>query len=250
MTSPHDHLGVRSKRDSSWLRATKALAVRLVSEATRLHRDRLDGRKTIDTKSSVSDLVSEVDRDCEALLVETLKTERPDDSILAEEMTVISGQSGVRWAIDPLDGTANYLHGYPAYGASVAAEVDGTVVAGAVCDSTTRTVYAAARGLGATHEGRRLTVTAPSSLASAVVATGLSYDPRQRVKQAKVLTKIVESIGDIRRSGAAAYDLCQLAAGRLDAYYELDLALWDYAAAALIVREAGGRVLMLDAAHG
>jgi len=127
MTSPHDHLGVRSKRDSSWLRATKALAVRLVSEATRLHRDRLDGRKTIDTKSSVSDLVSEVDRDCEALLVETLKTERPDDSILAEEMTVISGQSGVRWAIDPLDGTANYLHGYPAYGASVAAEVDGTV---------------------------------------------------------------------------------------------------------------------------
>lgn len=240
MTSSHDHLGAGSRSDSTWLRATEALALRLVSEATRLHRDRFDGRKTIDTKSSASDLVSEVDRDCEMLLVETLKRERPDDSILAEEMTVTSGRSGVRWVIDPLDGTANYLHGYPAYGASVAAEVDGTVVAGAVSDSTTGMVYAAAQGLGATLEGVTLAVTAPSSLASAVVATGLSYDPRQRLKQAEVLTKIVESIGDIRRSGAAAYDLCQVAAGHLDAYYELDLAPWDYAAAALIVREAVG----------
>jgi myo-inositol-1(or 4)-monophosphatase len=245
-----DHLSLHGDARSTWLLATQELAVRLVVEATKVHQARLDGDKTISTKSTATDLVSEVDRDCEALLVGILGRERPDDSILAEEMTVTQGSSGIRWVIDPLDGTVNYLHGYPAYGASVAVEVDGSIVAGAVSDSTNGTVYTAAKGFGATRSGRRLILPAPPDLASALVATGFSYDSRQRVEQAKVLARVIDHIGDTRRSGAAAYDLCQLAAGHVDAYYELDLGPWDYAAASLIVEEAGGAVMTPEAAHG
>jgi myo-inositol-1(or 4)-monophosphatase len=236
--------------DRCELEELRELAVRLARKATRLHQARADNVNVIATKSTPTDFVSEVDRDAERLLVEVLHRERPNDAVLAEEMTISSGSSGVRWVIDPLDGTVNYLHGYPAYGASVAVEVNDHIVAGAVTDSVAGSVYSAAKGCGATRDEQPLLLGEAPPLSSAVVATGFSYEAQQRKLQGEVLARIVNRLGDVRRSGAAAFDLCQLAAGHVDAYFELDLAVWDFAAGGLIAEEAGARVVKLPAAHG
>ncbi len=232
------------------LAALADLAVDLAREAGQVHRHALERTLRVETKSSSTDLVSEVDRESERVIVERLSAVRPDDAILAEEGTLLEGTSGVRWVIDPLDGTTNYLYGYPAFAASVAVEIDGELQIGAVYDSSAGRCYTALRGFGAFCDGRPIRVRDQSELEGSLVATGFSYEAAQRERQGSVLALVLGRVSDIRRGGAAALDLCHVAAGHLDAYWELDDAPWDYAAGSVIAREAGAEVLFPQAAHG
>jgi len=210
----------------------------------------LDGaahaRTAVGTKTSPTDMVTEMDRASEALVVEGVLRARPDDGVLGEEGTARPGTSGVRWVVDPLDGTTNYLYGLPAWAVSVAAEVDGRVVAAVVADPSHGDLYAATLGGGATCNGRRLALGAGPPLATALVGTGFSYEADRRARQAAVLAQVLPRVRDVRRAGAAALDLCWVASGRLDAFYERGLQPWDLAAGALVATEAGAVTGDLD----
>jgi myo-inositol-1(or 4)-monophosphatase len=199
-------------------------------------------RTSIEHKSSPTDMVTEMDRAAERHIVDKLRAARPGDGFLGEEGASEAGDTGVRWLVDPLDGTTNYLYGFPAYAVSIAAEVDGTVMVGCVHDPSHDETFTAIRGEGASCNGQRLAVNAPESLATALVGTGFSYLPERRGIQSAVLARILPSVRDIRRAGSAALDLCWVAAGRLDAEYERGLQPWDYSAGALIAAEAGAEV--------
>jgi myo-inositol-1(or 4)-monophosphatase len=196
----------------------------------------------IDTKSSSTDLVTDLDRAAEVRIVEHLLGARPDDGLLGEEGGERAGSSGVRWVVDPLDGTTNFVYDYPAYGVSIAAEADGEVVAGVVVDVVRGRRFTAARGQGARCDDRPIHVSDADDLATALVATGFSYDRDTRGRQAQVLTTVLPAVRDLRRSGSAALDLCSVASGRVDGFWERGLAPWDRAAGALIAAEAGARV--------
>ncbi len=200
----------------------------------------------IETKTTATDMVTEMDTAVEAHLVEQLLAARPDDSTTGEEGAATKGTSGVRWVIDPIDGTTNFVYGMPGFNISVAAEVDGEIVAGVVVDPLHRDVFCAALGSGATRNGEPIRCTATDDLALALVATGFSYETDRRRRQADVLTQVLPVVRDIRRIGAAAVDLCWVACGRFDAFYEKSLRNWDYAAGALIASEAGAMVGDLD----
>ena len=196
----------------------------------------------VGSKSSVTDLVSDADRDSEALIRDMLARERPEDGLLAEEGTSARGESGRRWVFDPLDGTVSYLYGYPHWCVSVALEdTQGTAV-GVVYDPNREELFAAERGAGATLAGDPISVRENPPLAEALIATGFAYDPVRRAEQAEVVRRLLPAVRDIRRAGSAALDLAWLAAGRLDGYYERGLNDWDWAAGSLLVREAGGTV--------
>jgi myo-inositol-1(or 4)-monophosphatase len=206
-------------------------------------------RTRVSTKSSGTDMVTEMDGASERCIVDAILEARPDDGIVAEEGTDHAGTSGVRWVVDPLDGTTNYLYRHPGFGVSVAAEAGGTVVAAAVLDPVHDQLFTAALGQGARLDGRPLRrppMPGDGRLASALVATGFSYDPARRAAQAAALTEVIPRIRDIRRMGAAAVDLCSVALGRVDAFYERGLAPWDLAAGALVAAEAGAVVGDLD----
>jgi myo-inositol-1(or 4)-monophosphatase len=194
-------------------------------------------------KSSETDLVSDADRDAERLIQGLLRRERPDDGLLAEEGARQAAQSGRRWVVDPLDGTINFLYGLPAWCVSVALEDAEGAVVGVVHDPLRRETFRAARGGGCELNGERARVRPIEDLGRALVATGFSYDPERRARQAELLLKVLPHVRDIRRAGAAALDLASLAAGRLDGYYERGLKPWDWAAGRLLVTEAGGAVL-------
>jgi myo-inositol-1(or 4)-monophosphatase len=196
----------------------------------------------VGSKSSVTDLVSDADRDSEALIRDMLARERPDDGLLAEEGTSASGESGRQWVFDPLDGTVSYLYGYPHWSVSVALEDTQGTAAGVVYDPNRDELFAAERGSGATLAGKSISVRETPPLAEALVATGFAYDAARRAEQAEVARRLLPAVRDIRRAGSAALDLAWLAAGRLDAYYERGLNAWDWAAGSLLVREAGGTV--------
>jgi myo-inositol-1(or 4)-monophosphatase len=196
----------------------------------------------VGSKSSATDLVSDADRDSEALIRDMLARERPDDGLLAEEGTHASGESGRRWVFDPLDGTVSYLYGYPHWCVSVALEDTQGTAAGVVYDPNRDELFAAERGSGATLAGNSISVRENPPLAEALVATGFAYDAAARAEQAEVVRRLLPAVRDIRRAGSAALDLAWLAAGRLDAYYERGLNAWDWAAGSLLVREAGGTV--------
>jgi myo-inositol-1(or 4)-monophosphatase len=222
------------------------LPVRLAREASALLREGRTRRLVVGTKSSGTDMVTEMDRASEALIVAGLRAARPHDAIVGEEGTADTGTSGVRWLVDPLDGTTNYLYGYPAFSVSIAAEVDGRVVVAVVADASNGEVFTAARGSGARCDGVTLQIDDHVDLATALVGTGFSYLADRRARQAQVLTALLPAIRDVRRAGSAALDLCWLASGRLDAFYEKGLGPWDLAAGALIASEAGARVGDLD----
>lgn len=223
------------------------LASSLAQQAARLLLDGMDrARRSVSTKSSATDMVTEMDRESELLLVEGIRSARPCDAILAEEGTAMAGSSGIRWVIDPLDGTTNYLYGHPGFAVSIAAEHFGEVVAGVVVDPMAGDVYRAVKGSGATRNGQRITVSEQTELSHSLIATGFSYEPSRRVHQAEVLEKIISGVRDMRRMGAAAMDLCSVACGRVDAFYERGLQPWDFAAGSLIAREAGALVGDLD----
>ncbi|KQB86526.1 Inositol-1-monophosphatase SuhB [Corynebacterium lowii] len=204
------------------------------------------------TKSSSVDPVTVVDTMAEELLVEAITRQRPGDGIIAEEGTEERSTTGVSWIIDPIDGTVNFLYGIPNYAVSLAAAVDGHVIAGAVINAAGGTegaggsVYRAARGYGAqvVRGGavQDMRASREENLAQALVATGFSYQAARRKQQATALTKILPEVRDIRRQGSAALDLCAVAEGRVDAFYEHGIHCWDYAAGALIAQEAGAVV--------
>jgi myo-inositol-1(or 4)-monophosphatase len=197
----------------------------------------------IDTKSTPTDMVSRMDRDAEALLVASLLGARPDDGFLGEEGGPREGSSGVRWIVDPLDGTVNYLFHLPIWGVSVAAEVGGEVVLGVVVTPEYDEGYLAVKGHGAwlvrDGVGHRLDGSACTELPQALVTTGFSYDADRRRVQSDVVTGLITQVRDVRRLGAAVIDFCWLARGRFDAYFEHGLNAWDYSAGALIAAEAG-----------
>ena len=210
--------------------------------------------EVVQTKSSPTDIVTEMDRRSEALITSRIRTYRPADTVLGEEGGQTSGgpagdgdQPGrVRWIVDPLDGTVNYLYGLRDWAVSIAAEVDGTVVAGVVEVPRHGETFTAVTGQGAwLHRGEAKLALHCSSgvpLDRALVGTGFGYDPGRRQVQGEVVAALLPHIRDIRRGGSAAADLCSVAAGRLDAFYERGLNYWDFAAGGLIAREAGALV--------
>ena len=208
-------------------------------------RMRSDGVTGIDTKSTITDVVTAADKAVEELVRSTLLQLRPGDAVLGEEAggAVEPVPAGtVRWIVDPIDGTVNYLYGLPQYAVSLAAEVDGVVVAGVVRNPVTGQEWTAVRGEGAWRAGRRLSCSAQGELGLTLIATGFGYDARRRAHQAEVITRVLPRVRDIRRFGAASLDLCMTAEGMVDAYFEKGLAAWDRAAGGLIAEEAGLRV--------
>ncbi len=198
------------------------------------------------TKSSPTDAVTKMDRAAEAMIAERILAERPGDAFLGEE----GGESGhgqVRWIVDPLDGTINYIYGLPGWAVSIAAEVDGVVVAGVVVIPGQREVFTAVAGQGSwLHpDGARavpLRCNTRVAMPDALVATGFGYERARRVVQGEIVAVVLPGVRDIRRGGSCAVDLCSLAAGRVDAYYERGVNYWDWAAGGLIAAEAGARV--------
>ncbi|KNB51289.1 inositol monophosphatase family protein [Streptomyces caatingaensis] len=191
------------------------------------------------TKSSSVDVVTEMDLAAEKLITGFLAERRPHDGLLGEEGASSEGTSGVRWVVDPLDGTVNYLYGLPSWAVSIAAELDGEAVVGVVAAPMRGETYHAVLGEGAYCGGRRLRARPAAPLAQALVGTGFGYLTERRAAQAEVVRALLPEVRDIRRAGAAAIDLCDVACGRLDGYYERGLNPWDFAAGALIAREAG-----------
>jgi len=214
---------------------------------------RAEGSAAVRTKTTPTDPVTVVDTETERLLRDRLAQLRSGDPVLGEEIggpadPTARAAGTVTWVLDPIDGTVNFVYGIPAYAVSVAAQVDGVSVAGAVADVMGARVYSAAAGLGAhlideqgTHP---LQCTAVDELSMALVGTGFAYSRRRRTVQAALVSKILPVVRDVRRIGSAAMDLCMVAAGRLDAYYEHGLHVWDHAAGALIAAEAGARVVL------
>jgi myo-inositol-1(or 4)-monophosphatase len=205
----------------------------------------------VSTKTGATDPVSVADADAERVLVESLTAARPDDGLLGEEGADRRGTSGLRWVVDPLDGTVNFLYGHVGWAVSVAVErqaVDGTWagLAGVVLDPVRGEVFHAAAGGPAWLGDIELAVNDPVALPLALVATGFAYDRTQRVAQARVVGRVLAAARDIRRVGSAALDLCSVAAGRVDAYYEISTRRWDWAAGAVIARSAGAVVTPED----
>ena len=216
--------------------------------------------EVIDTKSSPTDVVTEMDRRSEAVITERIRKTRPGDTVLGEEGgqtagTAVPDGTGagdrgaparVRWVVDPLDGTVNYLYGLPDWAVSIAAEVDGSVVAGVVEVPRFGETFTAVAGQGAwLHRGSTaiaLRCTLGVTLGQALVGTGFGYDSGRRQVQGEIIAKLLPHVRDIRRGGSAAVDLCSVAAGRMDAFFERGLNYWDYAAGGLIAREAGAMV--------
>ena len=224
------------------------LASAIAREAGALLLDGFEGTRTVEAKTTPTDAVTEMDRASEALIVRRILEVRPDDGILAEEGAARDGRTGVRWVIDPLDGTVNYLYRRPDFAVSIAAEVVGEVVAGAVFAPARAELFAATLGGGATLNGVPIHPSDEARLAHALCGTGFGYDAEVRRAQGTILGRVIHEVRDVRRAGSAALDLCAVACGRLDTYYERGLQPWDGAAAALIVREAGGRCETLPAA--
>ena len=225
------------------------LAIDIAREAGALLLDRDPGRRLdVATKSTETDVVTDKDRAAERLIVSRLRDARPDDAVLGEEGGARGdAAAGVRWLVDPIDGTVNYLYSLPQYAVSIAAEVDGRVGAGVVLDPEKNELYAATRGGGATCNGVPIHCTNVTDLGQTLVATGFAYAAERRRRQAQVLVELLPTVRDIRRLGASSLDLCAVAGGRVDAYYEVGLNRWDVAAGALIAAEAGATVEVVDA---
>ena len=197
-------------------------------------------------KSSRTDMVSDADRDAERLIVDMIRRERPDDGVLGEEGADHEGRSGRSWVLDPLDGTTNFLYGFPAWAVSIAVSDEEGEFAAVVHDPWREETFRALRGGGAELNEQKVEVRECDDLSTALVATGFGYEASHRAAQAEVLQRVLPRVRDIRRAGAASLDLCWVACGRLDAYYERGLKPWDWDAGSLIVAEAGGALRRLD----
>lgn len=207
---------------------------------------RAEGVSIAASKSTIADIVTEADREVEALIKAMIAEVRPDDGFLGEESGAAEGDSGLTWVIDPIDGTVNYAFGIPSYAVSIAVVVGSEPeswrpLAAVVYAPVLGELFEAAEGYGAWQGGQRLAVTRDVS-AGALISTGFGYDPASHADQLEVLQRVMPLARDLRRQGAASLDLAYVAAGRLDAYYERGLKPWDFAAGMLLVTEAGGYV--------
>jgi myo-inositol-1(or 4)-monophosphatase len=237
---PHEH-DVLALRD---------LALHTARAASALVRDRRTrGVEVADTKSSDVDVVTETDRDSETLIRRMVLERRPSDAFIGEETGTASGTTGVRWIVDPIDGTVNYLYGLPEYAVSIAVELGGEVVAGVVVNAATGVEYVATAG-DARRDGQPLRVREPTPLHQRLVITGFGYDSDKRAVQAAAVARLLPQVRDIRRLGSCALDLCHLAEGSADAYVEEGVNLWDYAAGAFIAEQAGARWELHPGAYG
>lgn len=193
----------------------------------------------IESKSTAIDIATQMDKKAEKFIVESLLAARPDDGIIGEEGAAVPSKSGITWVIDPLDGTVNYFYGLPGWNVSIAARDDQGSVVGVVTAPTINSTWWATRGGGAFYNGHVIRCNDPIALDRALIATGFQYDLAHRISQLNDLTKLVPVARDVRRNGAAAVDLCHVAMGALDAYYEDGLKDWDWAAGGLVATEAG-----------
>lgn len=231
------------------------IAVAVARRAAALAQQRRrDGVEIAASKSTLTDIVTQADREVEVLIRDALGAARPRDGFLGEESGAEIGSSGLTWVVDPIDGTVNYFYGIPAYAVSIAV-VEGDpdpaswrTLAGAVVNPELGEVFAAAAGGGARLNTVELRVNEGVELPLALVGTGFGYDAEVRRRQAAFVAELIGRVRDVRRIGAASLDLCGVAAGRLDAYFERGLNPWDHAAGALIAREAGARVAGLEGA--
>ena len=208
--------------------------------------EHLEGALTEDrfattSKSTPTDLVTEFDTWAEAHITKKILSARPNDGIQGEEGANVVGTSDITWSIDPIDGTVNFVHGLPGFCVSIAARLNGETIAGVVASPLHREVFTAMLGQGAARNNRPITCATPASVGRSVIGTGFGYRPERRRRQAEVLVQVLPHLADIRRNGSAAIDLCWVACGRLDGYWEVGLNDWDYAAGALIATEAGAR---------
>jgi myo-inositol-1(or 4)-monophosphatase len=231
--------GVRGTRDDEpgELRGT---AETIAAEAAAHLRERpAPAAAAVSTKSSPTDVVTASDTAVETLVRERLAVLRPRDPVVGEEQGGTAGSAGTAWVVDPIDGTVNYLYGFPWYAVSVAAVRDGVSIAGAVAEPVSGRLWSAARGAGATCDGRPLRVSGTTDVALSLLGTGFAYGVERRARQARFVADLLPRVRDVRRAGSAALDLCAVAAGWLDAYVEHGTNWWDWAAAALIAEEAG-----------
>jgi myo-inositol-1(or 4)-monophosphatase len=222
--------------------ALLVLATDLAQRAGALALSMREGVGVAATKTSATDVVTAADTAAERLIADTLREVRPDDALLGEEGADDAGTTGVRWVVDPVDGTVNFLYGIPQWAVSIGVEVDGVTEVGVVHDPAKGETYSAVCGRGAWLGDRPLQCTDVAELGQALVATGFGYDARRRAAQAALLPRLLPTVRDLRRIGAGALDLCAVAAGRVDAYYEQGMSPWDWTAGSLIAREAGARV--------
>ncbi|HPN72675.1 MAG TPA: inositol monophosphatase family protein [Candidatus Omnitrophota bacterium] len=222
-------------------------ALRAAEEAGSYIFERIGKVREISFKSWINDLVTDVDKASEAIIVGRIKKAFPDHSILAEE----SGKTGAGgdtpvWVIDPLDGTVNYAHTFPFFCVSIALVTQGVSMLGVVYDPVRKEMFSAERKKGAMLNGAKIEVSPAPDVQSSLVATGFAYSPEKRKANMELFSRMISRAQAVRRPGAAALDLCYVAAGRLDGFWELNLSPWDTAAGYLIVEESGGRVSVLD----
>ena len=219
-----------------------ALAPDLADLAGALALSMREGVEVSETKSTPTDVVTAADTAAERLIVDGLRAARPGDGLLGEEGADDVGTTGVRWVIDPVDGTVNFLYGLPQWAVSIGVEVDGVTEVGVVRDPAKDETWSAVRGRGSWLNGRRLRCNDVDDLGQTLLATGFGYDAERRAALAALLPTLLPTVRDLRRLGAGALDLCAVAAGRVDAYYEQGMKPWDWTAGALAAREAGARV--------
>jgi myo-inositol-1(or 4)-monophosphatase len=237
-------------------RELAALATEIAHEAAELVRSHAGRAEVAATKSSDIDVVTEADRATEALIRERIMAARPHDALMGEEGEDVPGSSGVRWVIDPIDGTVNFLYGLPEYAVSIAAEVDGEAVAGVVVNAARAISYVGYVDPGspgggiATRDGEALRVRSRVPLGQRLIATGFGYRSDVREIQAAATARLLPRIRDIRRHGSCALELCHVAEGVIDGYVEEGVNLWDHAAGGLIARLAGARVRLYRGAAG
>ncbi|CAN1500619.1 SuhB Archaeal fructose-1,6-bisphosphatase and related enzymes of inositol monophosphatase family [Candidatus Nanopelagicaceae bacterium] len=214
------------------------LAKKVGAEAAELLMDRPPAFE-IEEKSTAIDIATQMDKKAETFIVQSLLAARPDDGILGEEGAEVASKSGITWVIDPLDGTVNYFYGLPGWNVSIAAkDKDGSVV-GVVTAPTINSTWWASRGGGAFFNGSKIKTNEPVAFDRAFIGTGFQYDVAHRGRQIENVGRMLPLIRDIRRNGAAAVDICSVAMGALDAYFEDGLKEWDWAAASLVATEAG-----------
>ncbi len=220
----------------------KTLAIRAAKKAGRILQDHLGRVKKVGYKGAVN-LVTEMDLLSEKIIVTEIRKLYPNHSILAEEKTHRQKDSPFRWIIDPLDGTTNYAHGYPIFCVSIGLEKDGEIILGVVYDPSRNELFVAEKGKGAHLNGRRIHVSPTLNLSQSLLATGFPYDLRESpVNNFDHFQNFSMRVHAVRRTGSAALDLCYVAAGRFDGFWEMKLGPWDMAAGSLVVREAGGKV--------
>lgn len=230
---------------SSLDETARAVAKEAALEAGRLLRDSLKTDFQVSKKGPIN-LVTEIDLQAEALIIELIERHFPDHSVLSEERDEKVGTAPYRWVIDPIDGTTNYAHGYPCFCVSIALEIEGNLQLGVVYDPIANELFWAERNQGASLNDEPIRVSEVVEPMESLVATGFPYDPEERDRNLELFALVTRNVRGVRRDGSAALDLCYVACGRFDGFWEVSLNPWDVAAGQLIVEEAGGRVTKFD----